>query len=112
MQGEMNLKDRVLNDRELMTKCLSFLSIIVLSVVFCFINPTFLSPRNILNLLKDMSPVMVMAAGQAFVLMLGSIDLSTGTMASCSAVMLTILLSRIGPWAYLSCWLSASRPVC
>lgn len=100
MQGEMNLKDRVLNDRELMTKCLSFLSIIVLSVVFCFINPTFLSPRNILNLLKDMSPVMVMAAGQAFVLMLGSIDLSTGTMASCSAVMLTILLSRIGPWAY------------
>ena len=100
MQGEMNLKDRVLNDRELMTKCLSFLSIIVLSIVFCFINPTFLSPRNILNLLKDMSPVMVMAAGQAFVLMLGSIDLSTGTMASCSAVMLTILLSRIGPWAY------------
>ena len=62
MQGEMNLKDRVLNDRELMTKCLSFLSIIVLSVVFCFINPTFLSPRNILNLLKDMSPVMVMAS--------------------------------------------------
>ena len=54
MQGEMNLKDRVLNDRELMTKCLSFLSIIVLSVVFCFINPTFLSPRNILNLLKDL----------------------------------------------------------
>ena len=54
MQGEMNLKDRVLNDRELMTKCLSFLSIIVLSVVFCFMNPTFLSPRNILNLLKDL----------------------------------------------------------
>jgi ribose/xylose/arabinose/galactoside ABC-type transport system permease subunit len=86
--------------RENLSKILSVASIVALSLVFVTINPRFLVSKNITNILNDMSPLWVMACGVAFVLMLSSIDLSLGSIASCSAVMLTVLFSSIGPFAY------------
>jgi ribose/xylose/arabinose/galactoside ABC-type transport system permease subunit len=87
-------------DRENLSKMFSAASIVALSLVFVAINPRFLVSKNITNILNDMSPLWVMACGVAFVLMLSSIDLSMGSIASCSAVMLTVLFNHIGPGAY------------
>ena len=86
---------------ENLQKFLSVGSIIVLVLVFFGINRNFLVSKNITNILNDMSPLLIMACGVAVVLMLGSVDLSIGSVASCSAVMLTILFDKIGPAAYV-----------
>ncbi|MDO4990288.1 MAG: ABC transporter permease [Eubacteriales bacterium] len=100
MDSVKNIRNKVGMDRETMTKIFSLFSTIVISVVFCIMRPTFLSVKNITNILRDMSPTLVMACGVAFALMLGSIDLSTGTVASCAAVLMTVLLQEVGVWAY------------
>lgn len=87
--------------RDNLSKILSVASIIILIMVFTTINPNFLVMKNITNILNDMSPLLVMACGVAFVLMLSSIDLSLGSIASCSAVMLTVLFDAIGPSAFI-----------
>lgn len=101
MQKENSMWKKITSNRETLTKLFSLASVIVISCVFCAMRPSFLSPRNIINILRDLSPVLTLACGEAFVLMLGSIDLSTGCIASCAAVMLTVLLGKIGPAAYL-----------
>jgi ribose transport system permease protein len=95
-----SLWGRIASSREALTKYLTLASTVAILIVFTAISPSFLGPRNIINILKDLSPVLVMACGEAYVLMLGSIDLSIGSIASCAAVMLTVLLKLIGPWAY------------
>lgn len=101
MSNENSIWARIGRNREALTKYLALASAVIISLVFSAITPNFLGPRNILNILKDLSPVLVLACGEAFVLMLGSIDLSIGCIASCSAVMLTVLLKSVGPWAYV-----------
>jgi len=103
MNESIDLKDRIkeIFVGENVQKFLSVGSIVVLVLVFYGINRNFLVPRNITNILNAMSPLLVMACGVALVLMLGSVDLSIGSIASCSAVMLTILFGKIGPAAYI-----------
>lgn len=84
-----------------LTKYLSLISIIILIVLFSSVNPNFFGLKNINNILMDISPLLVMSCGVAFALMLGSIDLSIGSIASCSAVMLTVLMSKVGVTSYL-----------
>jgi ribose/xylose/arabinose/galactoside ABC-type transport system permease subunit len=100
MNTEKTLWGRIAGSREALTKYLTLASTVAILIVFTAITPSFLGPRNIINILKDLSPVLVMACGEGYVLMLGSIDLSIGSVASCAAVMLTVLLKSIGPWAY------------
>lgn len=80
---------------------ISPLSVIILLVFFTSINSSFLSMINIANLFTDMAPLLVIACGITFVLIIGSIDLSLGSVCSCSAVILALLLPRIGVYAYL-----------
>lgn len=80
---------------------LSTTSIVILCIVFTSINSNFLSPLNIRNILTDIAPLLAMSCGVTFVLYLGSIDLSLGSICSCSVILITVLLQQIGVWAYL-----------
>ncbi len=82
------------------SRYISFASIVILILLFSSYNANFLSAYNINNILTDISPLLVMSCGVALVLLLGSIDLSMGSIASCSAVMLTLLFGRVGASAY------------
>ncbi|MEA5013763.1 MAG: ABC transporter permease [Candidatus Limiplasma sp.] len=94
------LPEKIRGNKSNLTKYLSLVSIVLMSVLFVVMNGNFLSARNIKNILMDISPILVIAAGVALPLMLGSIDLSIGSIASCAAVMLAVLLKEIGPWGY------------
>lgn len=59
--------------------------------IFTVINPIFLSPNNLVNLLFDCSTVGIIALGIVCVLMLGEIDLSVGSMSGVGSALLGVL---------------------
>jgi ribose transport system permease protein len=61
--------------------------IILLTIIFTAMERSFLDYANISNLLSDTAPLMIMAAGMTPILLLGSIDLSVGSMCSVANVM-------------------------
>jgi len=80
--------------KKLLRQNYSFLVVIAMIIIFARLEPAFLNSLNIVNLLSDSAPLMVMAAGMTPVLLMGSIDLSLGSMCSAANVlMLTIMLN-------------------
>jgi ribose transport system permease protein len=63
-----------------------FLVLAVLIAWITTINPSFLEPAQFLNFLRRSSPLMILAAGQLFVVVTGGFDLSQG-----SLITLTVL---------------------
>lgn len=59
--------------------------------VFSTLNPIFLSPTNLVNLLFDSSTVGIMALGIVCVLMVGEIDLSVGSTSGFASALLGVL---------------------
>lgn len=79
---------------------ISPLAVIVLIITFRIISKSFLSTRNIRNLLEDVGPLLVASCGVSFVLLLGSIDLSVGNVISCTCIMMAVTMRDTGFWSY------------
>ena len=80
--------------------------LILISVVFTSINPIFLAPRNLANLLFDAAAVGFIALGVVFVLLLGEIDLSIGSMSGLSSAIFGTVWINVG----LPCHSRSLRP--
>jgi ABC-type xylose transport system permease subunit len=66
----------------------AMVGLIVITVVFAVVHQGFLSAYNLETLVIQAAPVIIMAMGLVFVLLLGEIDLSAGTTGGlCSAIM-------------------------
>jgi D-xylose transport system permease protein len=63
----------------------------IIWTVFTALNPVFLSPNNLVNLLFDCSTTGVIALGIVCVLMLGEIDLSVGSMSGVGSAIIGVL---------------------
>ncbi|AGZ43358.1 sugar ABC transporter permease [Actinoplanes friuliensis] len=73
--------------------------LIVITAVFSVVHQGFLSAYNIEALVIQAAPVIIMAMGLVFVLLLGEIDLSAGTTGGlCSAIMAVLILRQGAPW--------------
>ncbi len=70
--------------------------LVLISAVFSFLNPVFLAPNNLTNLLFDAAAVGLIALGIVCVLLLGEIDLSIGSMSGLSAAILGVLWVQSG----------------
>jgi len=64
--------------------------------VFTFLNPVFVSPNNLVNLLFDSATVGLIALGVVFVLLLGEIDLSIGSMSGVSSAIFGVMWVKSG----------------
>ena len=78
-------------------------AMVVIMAVFEIISPNhvFLSPTNLVNLFQQSAMFMVLAMAEAFVLVLGEIDLSVGFVGACGAaitVQLVQPLTTNWPW--------------
>lgn len=62
----------------------------IIWTVFTVLNPIFLSPNNLVNLLFDCSTTGVIALGIVCVLMLGEIDLSVGSMSGVGSALIGV----------------------
>ncbi|RYG05007.1 MAG: sugar ABC transporter permease, partial [Caulobacteraceae bacterium] len=70
--------------------------LILISTVFSALNPIFLAPNNLVNLLFDCATVGVISLGIVCVLMLGEIDLSVGSMSGLASAMIGVLWVNAG----------------
>ena len=77
-------------------------SVLLLILVFYFMNDAFLNKFNVKNLLTNIAPLLVMATGATIVRLIGSVDLSMGAVCSVSNVLLVSLLPNIGWGAYFA----------
>ena len=77
----------------------AFLGLIALGIVFTFSSQFFLTARNMANLLTQAAPVIVIAMGLVFVLLLGEIDLSAGFASGvCGATLVLLISDHHWPW--------------
>jgi D-xylose transport system permease protein len=70
--------------------------LIIICVVFQTLNPIFLSPNNLVNLLFDCSTVGVIALGIVCILMVGEIDLSVGSVSGLASALLGVFWVNMG----------------
>lgn len=75
-------------------------ALIIMTMVFGIINPSFFSGENTTNLLRQVVPIMIIGIGQSFVMITGGIDLSIGSVAGMSSMISATLMTRGGmdPW--------------
>lgn len=85
------------------------LGLVALIAVFGVMSEFFLTNRNFANLLTQAAPVMVIAMGLVFVLLLGEIDLAAGYASGVCGAVLVLLVTNHG-WSWYTA-LSASIAV-
>jgi ribose/xylose/arabinose/galactoside ABC-type transport system permease subunit len=78
----------------------SFLGIIsilaILSIIFSIIEPRFLSPYNLRNVLRLSAILSLVAYGEAIVIIGGGIDLSIGSIAAVASVLTAMVARSVG----------------
>jgi D-xylose transport system permease protein len=70
--------------------------LIIIWTIFETLNPVFLSPNNLVNMLFDCSTVGVISLGIVCVLLVGEIDLSVGSVSGLSSAILGVLWVQMG----------------
>ena len=65
--------------------------LVLITLVFSSLNPVFLAPNNLVNLLFDAAAVGLISLGVVCVLLLGEIDLSIGSMSGLSSAIVGVL---------------------
>jgi ribose/xylose/arabinose/galactoside ABC-type transport system permease subunit len=82
--------------RKYVSKYSTVLGMLLFFIVFSLISNNFFSVLNIRNILSNAAPLFIMAIGLSFVILTGSIDLSTGAICSCTCVLVGIYIGDVG----------------
>ena len=72
------------------------IGLIVIFVVMSFLSPYFLVPRNLLNIISQVSDIGIMAVGEALVILIAGIDLSVGSTLAVSMMVMAWLFKLHG----------------
>ena len=83
-----------------------WLVLIVLVIAFTVANPRFINPDNLLTLLRQVAFYGIASVGMMFVILLGDIDLSVGTIMSFINIIGAYMMVNMGMNMYLACALS------
>ncbi|KAF1042103.1 MAG: Ribose import permease protein RbsC [Herbaspirillum frisingense] len=71
-------------------------ALLAMCVMFTFLSENFLSPATFITLSNDIPPLVVMSVGMTFILIIGGIDLSVGSVMALAASMLSMAMVRWG----------------
>ena len=86
-------KSKNLDIKELLVKYKSLVGLVLLVAVVSILSPSFLSSKNIFNILRQTSINAIIAAGMTFVILTGGIDLSVGSILAISGAVCASLLA-------------------
>ena len=89
------LWDKLLENGSVVSIALFF---VVVCVVFSVITGAFLSAPNILNIIRQCAPLLIVAAAMTFVITTGGIDLSVGSVLALVATLSATALQAGLPW--------------
>jgi ribose transport system permease protein len=73
-----------------------FIALIVLVIAGALVNPDFLTPSNLLNVVTRSAFIAIIAVGATFVIAGGGLDLSVGSMAALTAGIMILTLNSLG----------------
>ncbi|GEP27425.1 ABC transporter permease [Cryobacterium levicorallinum] len=62
------------------------IGLIIIFIALSFLSPFFLTPRNLLNILSQVSAIGVMSVGAVLIIIIGGIDLSVGSVVALSSM--------------------------
>lgn len=66
-------------------------------VIICsLLSESFLKIENIFNIIKQLTPVLLIAIGQCYLIIAGQIDLASGTLVAMSGVIASLLYNSTG----------------
>jgi ribose transport system permease protein len=77
-------------------KYASFIALFVLILTSSFLSPYFLKFQNLMNILRQVSYVGIIALGMTFVIIGGGIDLSVGSMTAFVGTIIILLMNYLG----------------
>ena len=78
------------------------IALVVLIIIFSALNSHFFSLGNATNVLQQAAVLTVLALGETFVIMMGSIDLSIGSTISMVGMLAALLIRDYGQWTVLA----------
>ena len=85
---------KTIDKKEILDKYRSLIALVILVAVVSVLSPSFLTTKNIFNVLRQTSVNAIIAAGMTFVILTGGIDLSVGSILAISgAVCASMLVS-------------------
>jgi simple sugar transport system permease protein len=79
------------------------LALIILFVLLSFFAPNFLTARNMLNVLRQVAFVGIIACGMTFALIAGDVDLSVGSVVALASSLVAVLYDKAGWPLWLAC---------
>lgn len=92
-KGKFSLKGRKLGNQFALA-----MVILAICVIMSIVSPTFLTNRNIINIFRQISINGIIAVGMTFVILLGDIDLSVGSIVAVVSVVTGRLLLNGWGW--------------
>lgn len=97
--------------RMLMNELGALIALIMLCVVMTLLSPSFLTTVNLLNILMQISVISIIAIGMTFVILMGGIDLSVGSVMAFSGLLLGLMMKNLNvsiPIAILLCMMAGT----
>lgn len=70
------------------------IALILISVVLAVLSPQFLTYRNLINILLQISIIFIIATGMTFVIITGGIDLSVGSIVAVVGLIVALLIKQ------------------
>lgn len=75
--------------------------LLVLALGFTVLEPQFLSSGNLRSMAFALSVTLVASCGATLIILMGSIDLSVGAVASVAGMVAAALAPQLGPWVFV-----------
>ncbi len=72
----------------------TLVALVVLGVIFGFMDEAFFTPRNITNLARQTTIIGIISVGMTMVIIINGIDLSVGSIVGLSAIIVTLLMQQ------------------
>ena len=72
------------------------MAFLVLCILMSILSPSFLNSTNLLNILQQISINFTIGIGMTFVILIGGIDLSVGSITALSGMLVAILMKNVG----------------
>lgn len=98
-QKSLNFENLISIKNEINLKSFGLIFVILgIVIIMSFISPVFMTQKNIINIIRQISINGIIAVGMTFVILTGGIDLSVGSVVAMTSVIIGYLLGIEVPW--------------
>lgn len=105
------MENKKLNLAQILRSFALVIIIIAISIIMSFVSPVFSTPKNIINIIRQISINGIIAVGMTFVILTGGIDLSVGSVVAVTSVVCGYLLQQGTNWL-LTCIVALLISLC